>query len=195
MTEKIDDQELQTSTTPGYNPGEKKTLDEYAQLDSNDESLNKWKASLGIGTGAANENGPKIEFISLSLESATRPEPIVFNFAELEGKKEHIKKNPVSIKEGTEYNVKLDFKVNHDVISGLRYVQVVKRTGMTVDKMEEMVGSYGPSQNPYEKRFATEESPSGMLARGTYSVRSRIVDDDGHIYVDFDWAFKISKEW
>lgn len=50
MTEKIDDQELQTSTTPGYNPGEKKTLDEYAQLDSNDESLNKFVWLLKLYT-------------------------------------------------------------------------------------------------------------------------------------------------
>ena len=41
MSEKIDDQELQTSNTPGYNPGEKKSVDEYAKLDANDESLNK----------------------------------------------------------------------------------------------------------------------------------------------------------
>ena len=113
----------------------------------------------------------------------------------MEGKKAELKKNPVIIKEGTEYNVKLDFKVNHDVISGLKYVQVVKKAGLTVDKLEEMVGSYGPSATPHEKRFPTEESPSGMLARTTYAVRSRIVDDDGNIYIDFDWSFKIAKEW
>lgn len=43
-----------------------------------------------------------------------------------------------------------------------------------VDKLEEMIGSYGPRAEPYEKRFAQEEAPSGMLARGgTNVVRSR----------------------
>ena len=53
-----------------------------------------------------------------------------------------------------------------------------------------------------------------MIARsGTYSVRSRVVDDDGGVYsgtmvslserepvetdlfVDFEWSFKLAKEW
>lgn len=48
-----------------------------------------------------------------------------------------------------------------------------------------MLGSYGPSPTgeSYIKNFEPEESPSGMLARsGTYSVRSRVVDDDGEVY-------------
>lgn len=46
-----------------------------------------------------------------------------------------------------------------------------------------MLGSYGPQPNPYTKDFDPEESPSGMLARsGSYSVRSRVVDDDGEVY-------------
>jgi hypothetical protein len=51
-------------------------------------------------------------------------------------------------------------RIQHDVVSGLKYLHVVKRSGIkgtslptrvvltiffTVDKMEEMVGSYGPS--------------------------------------------------
>ena len=54
-----------------------------------------------------------------------------------------------------------------------------------VDKLEQMLGSYGPSPSgePYIKNFDPEESPSGILARsGTYSVRSRVVDDDGEVY-------------
>lgn len=34
-----------------------------------------------------------------------------------------------------------------------------------------------------------------MLARsGTYNVRSRVMDDDKKIYVDFEWSFKLAKE-
>jgi Rho GDP-dissociation inhibitor len=49
-----------------------------------------------------------------------------------------------------------------------------------------MLGSYGPNtaETPfYIKNFDPEESPSGMLARsGSYSVRSRVIDDDGEVY-------------
>lgn len=66
----------------------------------------------------------------------------------------------------------------------------------TVDKLESMIGSYGPSPDPVTKRFVSEEAPSGMLARsGSYAVRSRVIDDDKNVYVDFEWTFKLAKEW
>jgi Rho GDP-dissociation inhibitor len=80
-----------------------------------------------------------------------------------------------------------------------------------------MLGSYGPNPagEPYTKNFETEESPSGLLARsGTYHVRSRVIDDDGEVYAgmfrlpritctglcyilfsDWEWSFKLGKEW
>lgn len=47
-----------------------------------------------------------------------------------------------------------------------------------------MLGSYGPHPQgeAYIKNFDSEEAPSGMLARGSYNVRSRVVDDDGEVY-------------
>lgn len=82
--------------------------------------------------------------------------------------------------------IKEDSSVGQEVLSGLKYLHVVKRAGVTVDKLEEMIGSYGPRPEPYEKRFATEEAPSGMLARsGGNTVRSRVIDDDGNVYADW----------
>lgn len=34
-----------------------------------------------------------------------------------------------------------------------------------------MIGSYGPSADSYEKKFQSEEAPSGMLARGHYEAK------------------------
>lgn len=56
---------------------------------------------------------------------------------------------------------------------------------VAVDKLEQMLGSYGPHPQgeAYVKNFDPEESPSGMLARsGSYNVRSRVIDDDGAVY-------------
>lgn len=55
-----DDDDLKPSQTAGYNPGVAKTLDEYAQLDAEDESLRKWKESLGIVAGAAPAGKPSV---------------------------------------------------------------------------------------------------------------------------------------
>ncbi|KAG8946815.1 hypothetical protein FRC03_001274 [Tulasnella sp. 419] len=196
-----DASDLMPSQTEGYKLGEKKPVDHYAELDKEDESLARWKASLGITANAASgsSSGPKVDVVSLFLTSPTLPEGKTIELnpkdtAMLAG----LKKNPVTIKEGVDYNVGMRFLVNGDVISGLRYIHVVKRSGIKVDKMEQMLGSYGPSKDgqPHVSNFPTEESPSGMIARsGTYNVKSRVVDDDANIYADFEWCFKLGKEW
>ena len=59
--------------------------------------------------------------------------------------------------------------------------------------MEEMLGSYAPGQ-VHEKKFPLEEAPSGMVARGKYSARSRFTDDDGQAYLDFEWSFEVTTQ-
>ncbi|KAJ6516035.1 immunoglobulin E-set [Mycena sanguinolenta] len=196
-----DHADLAPSTTPGYKPaGPVKSADEYAKLDAEDESLARWKASLGIVPGASGPaTGPKVTVLTLELDSTTLPagKKIAFdlnNHAALAD----TKKNPIVIKEDVDYNVRITFKVNHSIISGVRYIQVVKRAGVKVDKLEQMLGSYGPHPKgePYIKNFDTDHSPSGMLARsGSYNVKSRVVDDDGEVYADWEWSFKLAKEW
>ncbi|GAA5916664.1 Rdi1p [Sporobolomyces salmoneus] len=169
----INESDLAPSETAGYRIGERKTLAEYNELDKDDESLQKWKQSLGLGGSQP---------ISLDLTNVERLKTL--------------KKEPVVIKEGAEYAVELVFTVNNTIVSGLRYIQVAKRAGIVVDKMESMIGSYGPSADNIEKRFVTEEAPSGMIARsGTYNVRSRVIDDDKNIYIDFEWSFVLKKDW
>ncbi|KAF9557233.1 E set domain-containing protein [Agrocybe pediades] len=201
MSANEDQDDLKPTHTPGYKPGAAKSADEYAKLDAEDESLARWKASLGIvpGAAAAPATGPKVTVLTLELASPTLPagREIVFDLRDT-ARLADTKKNPIIIKEGVEYNVRITFKVNHSIISGVRYIQLVKRAGVKVDKMEQMLGSYGPAPDgkPYVKNFDPEESPSGMIARsGTYNVRSRVVDDDGEVYADWEWYFKLAKEW
>ncbi|CEG64634.1 Putative Rho-gdp dissociation inhibitor [Rhizopus microsporus] len=108
---------------------------------------------------------------------------------------EAAKSAPFTIKEGVEYRMKVKFRVQHDVVSGLKYLQVVKRKGIRVDKTEEMIGSYGPSANSYEKKFQLEEAPSGLLARGHYEAKSKFIDDDNVTHMEWTWFFDIKKDW
>jgi hypothetical protein len=88
------------------------------------------------------------------------------------------------------------FKVTGDVVSGLRYVQAVYKMGVRVDKTAIMVGSYGPDAKPHEYvSKEVEEAPSGMLARGHYTVKSKFVDDDDTTYLQWEWSFDIKKDW
>jgi len=57
------------------------------------------------------------------------------------GALESLSGKPFTIKEGAEYRMRVRFRVQHEVISGLRYLQLVKRKGIKVDKSEEMMVS------------------------------------------------------
>jgi len=135
--------------------------------------------------------------LSLFLESATLSKPLSLDLTNKEAVAA-LKSTPITIKEGVNYNVGITFKVNYGITSGVRYIQVVKRVGVKLDKMEQMLGAYAPSPDgsPFTKKFPEEESPSGIIARsGTYNARSRVVDDDGQVYIDFEWSFKLAREW
>ncbi|KAJ5194800.1 Rho GDP-dissociation inhibitor [Penicillium cinerascens] len=192
------DDDLATSKTQGFKVGEKKSLQEYQELDKDDEAMNRWKASLGLNTGdpIGQPSDPKCVIKSLALVSPGR-ENVVIDLSTPQSLST-LKDKPFTIKEGAKFHIKVVFQVNHDVLSGLKYVQAVKRKGIRVSKDEEMLGSFAPSTTDkpvYEKEFNEEEAPSGMLARGHYNAASRFVDDDDHTHLQFDWSFDIAKDW
>jgi Rho GDP-dissociation inhibitor len=57
------------------------------------------------------------------------------------GSEATLKDKPFKIKEGAKFTMGVTFKVQHEIISGLSYVQVVKRKGVTVSKDSEMLVS------------------------------------------------------
>lgn len=114
------------------------------------------------------------------------------------GALETLRSKPFTIKEGCQYQMKAVFVVQHQVLSGLKYIQAVKRGRLPVGKDTEMIGSFAPnttSKPTHEKKFAMEEAPSGMIARGSYDAVSRFVDDDEVTHLKFTWSFKIAKDW
>nr|POE71964.1 rho gdp-dissociation inhibitor [Quercus suber] len=190
--------DLEPEHTEGFKVGESKTIDEYQKLDQNDESLRKWKESLGIGSGTAiaDPSDPrKVIILSLGLEVSDRSD-IIIDLSK-PGALEQLNKSPFTIKEGAVFRMKARFKVQHQILSGLKYVQVVSRMGVK-NKMQEMIGSYSPNTTDkpdYEKKFESETAPSGMLGRGHYEAVSKFVDDDNHTHLQFKWSFDIKKDW
>ena len=168
------------------------------KIDQNDESLRKWKESLGIGAAntIADPNDPrKVIILSLGLEVPGRPDMVIELSAP--GALDALKSKPFIIKEGATFRMKTKFKVQHQILSGMKYIQVVKKMGLS-SKNQEMLGSYGPctKEKPeYEKKFEQETAPSGMMARGHYNAVSRFVDDDDQTHLKFEWSFDIKKDW
>ncbi|XP_076843760.1 rho GDP-dissociation inhibitor 1 [Brachyhypopomus gauderio] len=176
-----------------YKPPAQKTLQEIQELDKDDESLRKYKeALLGSTEVAADPSIPNVQVTRLTLMCEAAPAPLTLD---LQGDLESFKKQSFILKEGVEYRIKINFKVNKEIVSGLKYVQQTFRKGVKLDKSDYMVGSYGPRPNEYEFLTPLEEAPKGMLARGTYNIKSKFTDDDKHDHLSWEWNLNIKKEW
>ncbi|OAA69522.1 rho-gdp dissociation inhibitor [Cordyceps fumosorosea ARSEF 2679] len=194
------DDDTMPEETQGYKLSQpKQSLAEYEQMDAGDESLQRYKQSLGLGGGKdlSDPSDRRVCIIlSLTLDSPGR-DPVTIDLSQ-RGSEASLKDKPFKIKEGAKFTMSAKFKVQHEILSGLHYVQVVKRKGIRVSKDSEMIGSYAPNsdnQPAYTKKFQEEEAPSGMLARGHYNAISSFVDDDKKSHLQFEWSFDISKEW
>ncbi|KAI5463497.1 immunoglobulin E-set [Mariannaea sp. PMI_226] len=186
--------------TQGYKLSQpKQSLAQYQQMDAGDESLQRYKQSLGLsgGNDLSDPSDPRVCIIlSLTMESPGR-EPVTIDLS-ASGSEKALKNNPFRIKEYAKFTMVAKFKVQHEILSGLHYVQVVKRKGIRVSKDSEMIGSYAPNtakQPTYIKKFQEEEAPGGMMARAKYDATSTFVDDDKKEHLRFEWCFEIAKDW
>uniref|UniRef100_UPI0037E7A9D9 rho GDP-dissociation inhibitor 1 n=1 Tax=Semicossyphus pulcher TaxID=241346 RepID=UPI0037E7A9D9 len=177
-----------------YKPPAQKSLQEIQELDKDDESLRKYKeALLGKAAAVADPSAPNVQVTRMTLLCETAPNPLVLD---LTGNLDNFRKNPFTLKEGVEYRIKIHFKVNKEIVSGLKYTQQSFRKGVKVDKSDYMVGSYGPRPDEeYEFLTTMEEAPKGMLARGTYNIKSKFTDDDKHDHLSWEWSLTIKKDW
>uniref|UniRef100_H0YZ76 Rho GDP-dissociation inhibitor 1 n=1 Tax=Taeniopygia guttata TaxID=59729 RepID=H0YZ76_TAEGU len=176
-----------------YKPPAQKSIQEIQELDKDDESLRKYKeALLGAVTVTADPNAPNVVVTKLTLVCATAPGPLELD---LTGDLDSYKKQAFVLKEGVEYRIKISFRVNREIVSGLKYIQHTFRKGVKIDKTEYMVGSYGPRAEEYEFLTPMEEAPKGMLARGSYNIKSKFTDDDKTDHLSWEWNLTIKKDW
>lgn len=95
---------------------------------------------LNSGEPIGDPNDPRTCIIkSLALEVEGRDDVLIDLSAP--GALEALKDKPFTIKEGATFRIKVVFQVHHDVLSGLKYLQIVKRKGIRVSKDEEMLVS------------------------------------------------------
>ncbi|XP_028841823.1 rho GDP-dissociation inhibitor 1 [Denticeps clupeoides] len=185
--------ENEESDAVNYKAPAQKSLQEIQELDKDDESLRKYKeALLGAGPVALDPSVANVQVTRLTLMCETAPAPLTLD---LQGDIDTLKKQSFVLKEGVEYRIKISFKVNKEIVSGLKYVQQTFRKGVKIDKSDYMVGSYGPRPAEYEFLTPLEEAPKGMLARGTYNIKSKFTDDDKHDHLSWEWNLNIKKDW
>ncbi|KAF7826993.1 rho GDP-dissociation inhibitor 1 isoform X2 [Senna tora] len=64
-----------------------------------------------------------------------------------------------------------------------------------VDSAKEMIGTFSPQSEPYTHEMPEETTPSGMFARGSYTAKSKFVDDDDKCHLEINYTFDIRKDW
>lgn len=183
-----------------YKVGAKKTLEEYHKLDADDEALKKWKESLGLGGDvlplefAGDKRRVVVKKMQLIIEG--EPDAITLNL-DNESDVKQLAEKKFKIKEKAIYHLRVTFKIQHEIITGLRYVQYIKKAGIAVDKIDDHLGSYPPntSKQPiYEVDMPESEAPSGFLARGSYTAVSKFIDDDKNTHLSLNWGVEIVKK-
>ncbi|KAH0517728.1 Rho GDP-dissociation inhibitor 2 [Microtus ochrogaster] len=93
-----------------YKPPPQKSLKELQEMDKDDESLTKYKKTLlGEVPVVADPTVPNVTVTRLSLVCDSAPGPITMD---LTGDLEALKKETFVLKEGIEYRVKINFKLN-----------------------------------------------------------------------------------
>uniref|UniRef100_A0A5B7B582 Rho GDP-dissociation inhibitor 1-like n=1 Tax=Davidia involucrata TaxID=16924 RepID=A0A5B7B582_DAVIN len=175
--------------------GPQYSLKEQLEKDKDDESLRKWKeqllGSVDFSAVGAESKDPEVQILSLSILSPGRPD-IVFpsSFAS-----NNTKASLFTLKEGSQYRLKFRFTVSTNIVSGLKYTNTVWKTGIRVDNSKVMLGTFSPQKEPYTCELEQDTTPSGMFVRGSYSARTKVLDDDGKCYFDVSYRFEIQKKW
>ncbi|KAJ4967804.1 hypothetical protein NE237_014505 [Protea cynaroides] len=172
-------------------PGPLLPLKEQLEKDKDDESLRRWKEKL-LGCVEGDLNGqmePEVTFHSIGIISEDLGEmntPLPLDASQ---------SNRVlfTLREGSQYQLKLTFTVQHNIVSGLSYSNTVWKGGRRVDQSKGMLGTFAPRKEPYIYSLDEETTPSGVLARGIYSAKLKFEDDDRRCYLELSYLFEIKK--
>uniref|UniRef100_A0A0E0LB07 Rho GDP-dissociation inhibitor 1 n=1 Tax=Oryza punctata TaxID=4537 RepID=A0A0E0LB07_ORYPU len=174
--------------------GPRVSIKEQLEMDKEDESLRRWKEQL-LGSVDLNSVGeslePDVRITSLCILSPGRPDILLLLPVEPSNSKEPW----FTLKEGSTYRLRFTFSVSNNIVSGLRYTNTVWKAGIRVDKTKEMLGTFSPQLEPYTYVTPEETTPSGVFARGSYSARTKFIDDDRKCYLEINYAFDIRRDW
>lgn len=144
--------------------------------DQEDESLQKWKASLGLGQGkdiSDPNDARKCIILSLGLEVEGRPDIIID--LRSQGALEALSEKPFTIKEGATFRMKAQFKVQHEILAGLKYLQKVSRMGVSDKLQEMMVGNrLSDIRPPSSVNMDPSRAPMVPTPRRSHSTRRSV---------------------
>ncbi|KAL5561965.1 hypothetical protein UlMin_031712 [Ulmus minor] len=175
----------------GFVPGPLLSLKEQIEKDEDDESLRRWKEQLlgSLESDLTGQMEPEVKFQSIGIISNDFGE-IITALPVDENQTDRVL---FTLREGSEYRLKLTFSVLHNIVSGLSYSNTVWKGGVKVDQSKGMLGTFAPNREPYVQTLEEETTPSGVLARGLYSAKLKFEDDDKRCHLGLNYSFEIKK--
>ncbi|KAJ8607182.1 hypothetical protein CTAYLR_007341 [Chrysophaeum taylorii] len=171
---------------------------ELLQADAEDESLRKYKEQL-LGAAAKGDLGDASDPRKLIVTefrvmfNGAAPD-LVFTLDNPAGMM-LLKQNGMSIKEGVEYKFRISFRVQHEILAGLKFCNKTKKMGVS-QADELMIGSYPPQTAAHVFEFPRHgwmETPKGMMYRGSYTATDKFVDSDGVVHLEYSYPLKVGK--
>ncbi|KAF0687117.1 Aste57867_21088 [Aphanomyces stellatus] len=170
------------------------SVDEMLEKDKDDESLRRYKANL-LGAAAQGDLGDtkdqrRVVVQQFKVIFEDHRQEITYDLDTDDGLK-HIRESPFVMEEGARYKFVISFRVNREIVSGLRFKNKVRKNVFTA-RDEVVLGSYAPQSSTYEfvfPRHEWSEAPSGLLYRGKYSAECKFVDSDNAEHLCFQYAF------
>jgi len=175
---------------------EKSAIDKMKE--EQDPHLRAYLKSLGIDPDYV---GPKddqrrvvIKELQVIFKDSDKTQTLSF---ETQEDVKNAKKHPLVIKEGCEYKMKIQFRVQHDAVAGFKIHNSVSRLGKEITD-EEMLGSFPPSNDFKPLELPTKgwnQAPEGGLYRGDYSGVMKFTDDDKQDHLTVKYAIHIGKDY
>lgn len=167
------------------------SLKEQIEKDKEDESLRRWKEKL-LGSLESDLDGqlePEVKFHSIGILSEDFGEIVT----PLPVEEHQNSRTLFTLREGSRYQLKLQFSVMHNLVSGLSYSNTVWKGGLQVDQSKGMLGTFAPQKGPYVYALKEDTTPAGALARGVYSAKLKFEDDDKRCHMELKYLFEIKK--
>ncbi|EQC29354.1 hypothetical protein SDRG_12818 [Saprolegnia diclina VS20] len=174
------------------------TVDALLQQDIDDPSLQRYKATL-LGAAATGDLGDVNDTRGVVVDEFK----VIFE----DGRQEishrcdtasglaHLEATPFVMEEGAKYKFAIRFRVNHNIVSGLRFQNKVRKHLVSA-KEDVVLGSYAPQSTGYDflfPRHEWSEAPSGLFYRGKYRAECKFVDSEGTEHLHFSYSFDIKK--
>ncbi|KAG9410645.1 hypothetical protein AC1031_018668 [Aphanomyces cochlioides] len=174
------------------------SLNAILEKDKDDESLQRYKAKL-LGAAAQGDIGDTKDHRSVVVQHfkvvfENNRQEITYCLDTQDGL-DSIRNTPFEMEEGAKYKFAISFRVNRDIVSGLRFHNKVRKHLFTAHE-EVVLGSYAPQSFSYDfvfPRHEWSEAPSGMLYRGRYHGECKFVDSDDKEHLRFQYSFDIKK--